>query len=192
MRERLNVKGYTATVNAPEKQCMAAIITANAAAVKQQQHGVTMSNQTTFLTAEALEQSQASSVSSVHDKLDFLLNGRNTDDMNNDTKDDHTKDKMMSSPPLSPYAPSLPKRVSQNNLSVRSKNFSMKLRQKEKKFHHKQNKRRVETYSCHTWYVATLSKVHDYRKRNNSKDIPSGILSYIHHHICLSIHTYML
>ena len=81
MRERLNVKGYTATVNAPEKQCMAAIITANAAAVKQQQHGVTMSNQTPFLTAEALEQSQASSVSSVHDKLDFLLNGRNTDDM---------------------------------------------------------------------------------------------------------------
>ena len=142
-----------------------------------------MSNQTTFLTAEALEQSQASSVSSVRNKQDFLLNGRNTDDikpgMNDDMDDDHKKGKMISSPPLSPCAPSLPQRVSQNNLSVRSKNFYTKLRQKEKKFIHKQNKRIAETYSCHAWYVATLSKLRDFRKRNSSKVIPSGILSYI-------------
>ena len=144
-------------VSAQEKKSIVAINTANAAAVDhQQQHGVIMSNQTTFLTAEALEQSQASSVSSVRNKQDFLLNGRNTDDikpgMNDDMDDDHKKGKMISSPPLSPCAPSLPQRVSQNNLSVRSKNFYTKLRQKEKKFIHKQNKRIAETYSCHAWY----------------------------------------
>ena len=177
-------------------------------------NGNSMNNDNyTFLTSAVLEQSRATT-EPVQGKMGISQNvgnaniaGRHCNDNdyatdvmktnqyddsndnnnNNNNNDSNDCKEIISSTLLSPSAPITPRNTSRSNVSTRSKNFYNKLRLQEKKFQHKQNKQRIETYSDNKWFISTLSKLYDYRKRSSSsKEIPAGIDVYIY----IYIHTY--